>query len=65
MKSIDSLIGQAKKLLADLEALKAEKAEADRQTADLVRYLERKADKRSGGVPALHAVATPQPVACS
>jgi hypothetical protein len=48
MTAIDRLIAQAKSHVADLEEYKKAKTEADRQTADLVRYLEGKAGKRSG-----------------
>jgi hypothetical protein len=46
MKTIDSLIERAKSLVSDLEEYKKSKAEADRQTADLVRYLEGKTATR-------------------
>lgn len=48
MTAIDRLIAQAKRHVADLEAFKKAKMEADRQTTDLVGYLEGKAGSRGG-----------------
>ena len=57
MTAIDTMIDQAKNLLANLEAYKRDKAEADRQTVDLVRHLEDGADKVDGEAEPRPAVA--------